>query len=80
MERLGVLLVASCQENQELRRRRRWARLFDQLDVNKDGRIDLGELRAGLAKRGVSRSSVDKVSRRRRASAGVQLPNEQNNA
>ncbi|XP_056443137.1 mitochondrial adenyl nucleotide antiporter SLC25A23-like [Gadus chalcogrammus] len=64
MERLGVLLVASCQENQEspeLRRRRRWARLFDQLDLNKDGRIDLRELRVGLAKRGVSRSSVDKV-------------------
>ncbi|CAL8358345.1 unnamed protein product [Boreogadus saida] len=67
MERLGVLLVASCQENQEnqespeLRRRRRWARLFDQLDLNKDGRIDLRELRVGLAKLGVSRSSVDKV-------------------
>ena len=76
----GVLLVARCQENQEeenpelrrrRRRRRRWAALFDQLDVNKDGRIDLKELRDGLAQRGVTRSAVEQVRKRRRRRSTV---------
>lgn len=41
---------------------KRWAELFDQLDVNKDGRIDMNELRSGLVAWGVTRSDVDEVS------------------
>ncbi|CAG5929056.1 unnamed protein product [Menidia menidia] len=42
-------------------RRERWAELFDQLDLNKDGRIDLRELRAGLKGRGLSRGSLERM-------------------
>ena len=48
-------------------REEQWARLFDELDLNKDGRIDVSELRAGLATRGLlSRGSVEEVRGRRR--------------
>ncbi|ETE71259.1 Calcium-binding mitochondrial carrier protein SCaMC-3, partial [Ophiophagus hannah] len=34
-------------------RRQRWASLFEQLDTNKDGRVDINELREGLARMGM---------------------------
>lgn len=54
---------ARCQDNgvTDPERAKRWAELFDQLDLNKDGRIDVNELRAGLAAWGV-RSDVEEVS------------------
>lgn len=33
-------------------RRQRWSRLFEELDRNKDGRVDVHELRQGLARLG----------------------------
>lgn len=56
---------ARCQDDgaSEADREKHWAELFNQLDVNKDGRIDIKELRSGLAAWGVIRSDVDKVRR-----------------
>uniref|UniRef100_A0AAR2JX10 EF-hand domain-containing protein n=1 Tax=Pygocentrus nattereri TaxID=42514 RepID=A0AAR2JX10_PYGNA len=42
-------------------REKRWTELFQQLDLNKDGRIDVHELRSGLAAWGVARTDVDEV-------------------
>uniref|UniRef100_A0A3Q1K6S3 EF-hand domain-containing protein n=1 Tax=Anabas testudineus TaxID=64144 RepID=A0A3Q1K6S3_ANATE len=42
-------------------REKRWAELFDQLDLNKDGRIDILELQTGLAGRGLSSGSVERI-------------------
>uniref|UniRef100_A0A3Q3EKT6 Calcium-binding mitochondrial carrier protein SCaMC-1-like n=1 Tax=Labrus bergylta TaxID=56723 RepID=A0A3Q3EKT6_9LABR len=42
-------------------RQKRWAELFDELDVNKDGHVDISELRTGLAGRGLSRGSLERV-------------------
>lgn len=55
---------ARCQDNSvsDPEREERWAELFDQLDLNKDGRIDVNELRTGLNAWGIVRSEVDEVN------------------
>ncbi|XP_062866449.1 mitochondrial adenyl nucleotide antiporter SLC25A23 isoform X2 [Trichomycterus rosablanca] len=56
---------ARCQEGAvDPERERLWSALFDELDTNKDGRIDVAELKAGLCARGVlSRSSAEEIVR-----------------
>lgn len=58
-------LLGHCQASSppgpEQERQQRWAQLFEQLDLNKDGRIDILELQAGLAGRGLSKGSAEKV-------------------
>lgn len=45
----------------ELDRERRYAELFEQLDLNKDGRVDIGELRIGLAARGLQSREAEEI-------------------
>lgn len=43
---------------------RRYAELFKQLDLNKDGRVDINELKAGLAARGLYQGEAEEVRQR----------------
>lgn len=60
------LLLVHCQAGRspglEQEREKRWAELFEQLDLNKDGRIDILELQTGLSGQGLSKGSAEKVS------------------
>lgn len=42
-------------------RERKYAELFTQLDLNKDGRVDINELRIGLAARGLHQGEAEEV-------------------
>ncbi|XP_033969447.1 calcium-binding mitochondrial carrier protein SCaMC-3b isoform X2 [Trematomus bernacchii] len=39
----------------------RYAELFSQLDLNKDGRVDISELKTGLAARGLQRGEAEEI-------------------
>ncbi|KAI9534181.1 hypothetical protein NQZ68_016899 [Dissostichus eleginoides] len=39
----------------------RYAELFSQLDLNKDGRVDISELKTGLAARGLQQGEAEEV-------------------
>lgn len=58
---LLVHCQASGSPGPERERQKRWAELFEQLDLNKDGRIDIVELQTGLSGQGLSRGSAEKV-------------------
>uniref|UniRef100_H3D982 EF-hand domain-containing protein n=1 Tax=Tetraodon nigroviridis TaxID=99883 RepID=H3D982_TETNG len=63
--RRGRLFLAHCQASRapgpEQEREERWAQLFEQLDLNKDGRVDILELQAGLSGQGLSKGSAEKI-------------------
>uniref|UniRef100_A0AAX7UPB7 EF-hand domain-containing protein n=1 Tax=Astatotilapia calliptera TaxID=8154 RepID=A0AAX7UPB7_ASTCA len=42
-------------------REKRYAELFEQLDLNKDGRVDINELKTGLATRGLQLREAEKI-------------------
>ncbi|XP_029706858.1 calcium-binding mitochondrial carrier protein SCaMC-1 isoform X2 [Takifugu rubripes] len=58
---LLVHCQASGSPGPEQERQKRWAELFEQLDLNKDGRIDIVELQTGLSGQGLSKGSAEKI-------------------
>lgn len=42
-------------------REQRYAELFEQLDLNKDGRVDISELKTGLAARGLHQREAEEI-------------------
>uniref|UniRef100_A0A3Q3XM08 EF-hand domain-containing protein n=1 Tax=Mola mola TaxID=94237 RepID=A0A3Q3XM08_MOLML len=56
---------ARCQDSRspgpDQEREKRYAELFDQMDLDKNGLIDIRELRTGLAGRGLSRASLERI-------------------
>ncbi|XP_071765950.1 calcium-binding mitochondrial carrier protein SCaMC-3b [Centroberyx gerrardi] len=44
-------------------REKSYAELFEQLDLNKDGRVDINELKTGLAARGLHRREAEEIVR-----------------
>ncbi|XP_040002543.1 calcium-binding mitochondrial carrier protein SCaMC-3-like isoform X2 [Xiphias gladius] len=56
---------AHCQDSEspgpDGEREKSWVKLFDKMDLNQDGRIDILDLRAGLAGRGLSRRSLERI-------------------
>uniref|UniRef100_A0A672ZXX1 Solute carrier family 25 member 23b n=1 Tax=Sphaeramia orbicularis TaxID=375764 RepID=A0A672ZXX1_9TELE len=54
--RTALLHLAPCAP-----RKRRYEELFQQLDLNKDGRVDISELRTGLAARGLHRGEAEEI-------------------
>uniref|UniRef100_A0A8C6SBQ3 Solute carrier family 25 member 23b n=1 Tax=Neogobius melanostomus TaxID=47308 RepID=A0A8C6SBQ3_9GOBI len=57
----GAPLLSSSRIRTQVDRQRRYVELFEQLDLNKDGRVDLGELRLALAARGLHRGEAEEI-------------------
>ncbi|KAK7938836.1 hypothetical protein WMY93_002162 [Mugilogobius chulae] len=49
------------QASSEPERERRYAELFQQLDLNQDGRVDISELRVALVQRGLHRGKAEEI-------------------
>ncbi|CAJ1076607.1 calcium-binding mitochondrial carrier protein SCaMC-3-like [Xyrichtys novacula] len=51
----------ACEGVLDPERQRKYAELFRQLDLNNDGRVDINELRIGLAARGLHRGEAEEI-------------------
>lgn len=52
---------------------RRYAELFRQLDLNKDGKVDISELRTALAARGLHQGTAEEVRQSDAAGARIYI-------